>query len=126
MMSPHRTSRMGKRAGQRRHARLQLEQLEERNLLSAFNPMQVRHAYGFDQVPYDGTGQTIAIVDAYDDPNAAADLSKFSSLYGLPQANFTKATPQGLPAANAGWAQEIALDVEWAHAVAPAANILLV
>src|SRR5437870_1617376 len=99
MMSPHRTARTGPRAEQRRRARPQLELLEERNLLSAFNPLQVRHAYGFDQVPYNGAGQTIAIVDAYDDPSAAADLSKFSTLYGLPQANFTKATPQGMPAA---------------------------
>src|SRR5262249_28286556 len=46
--------------------------------------------------------------------------------FGLPDPVFTKATPQGQPAFDAGWAGEIALDVEWAHAIAPGANILLV
>ena len=55
------------------------------------------------------------------------DLAKFDAQYGIADPpSFTKATPQGQPAANAGWASEIALDVEWAHAIAPAANILLV
>jgi subtilase family serine protease len=106
--------------------RLRVEPLEARDLLSVFTPAQIRQAYGFDKVSYNGSGQTIAIVDAFDDPKAAADLATFSSAFGLPPANFTKATPQGLPAGNAGWAGEIALDVEWAHAIAPGASILLV
>ncbi len=85
----------------------------------------------------DGSGQTIAIVDAYDDPNIISDLNTFSSTFALPLVcgttgaiasncvNFTKAMPQGQPSTNSGWALEIALDVEWAHAVAPKANILL-
>jgi subtilase family serine protease len=118
-----------------RRAQLHLEELEARNLLSVFTPAQIRHAYGFDQisfssggqtVPADGRGQTIAIVDAYDDPNIANDLKVFDAQFHLPDPVFTKATPQGLPAANASWASEIALDVEWAHAIAPGANILLV
>jgi subtilase family serine protease len=91
-----------------------------------YTPAEIRHAYGVDQLPYDGTGQTIAIIDAYDNPTIAQDLADFSTKYGLPQANFEKATPGGTPAYDSGWAGEIALDVEWAHAIAPKAKILLV
>jgi hypothetical protein len=100
-----------------------------------YTPAQVRHAYGFDQIrfagkPGDGSGTTIAIVDAYDNPNIASDLAAFDAYFGLQAPpSFTKVNQSGgstLPAADAGWAQEIALDVEWAHAIAPAANILLV
>src|SRR5262249_23207493 len=50
----------------------------------------------------------------------------FDRQFGLPDPNLTKATPQGQPAYNQGWALESALDVEWAHATAPGADILLV
>lgn len=120
----------------RRKTRLSVEQLEARNLLAAFVPSQLVHAYGFDLVTFaggikgDGTGQTIAIVDAFDNPNIVADLDKFSQTYGLPDSSsglvFQKLTPQGTPAFNSGWALEIALDVEWAHAIAPKAKIILV
>src|SRR5712692_4708720 len=113
-------------------ARISLEQLEARNLL-AFTPVQLTHAYGFDQVTFqsgavkgDGTGQTIAIVDAFDDPTILSDSQTFDATYGLPDPAFTKLTPQGTPAVNTGWALEIALDVEWAHAIAPKASIDLV
>jgi subtilase family serine protease len=99
-------------------------------------PAQIRHAYGFDQVSFsngtvaaDGTGTTIAIVDAFDDPNIANDLHQFDVTFGLPDPTFTKVNQTGgstPPAANGGWASEIALDVEWAHAIAPGAGILLV
>src|SRR5438552_1191321 len=46
---------------------------------SGYSPARMRHAYGFDQLTQDGTGQTIAIVDAYDDPNIVADLNTFST-----------------------------------------------
>jgi subtilase family serine protease len=94
---------------------------------TVYTPAQVRHGYGFDRLSFNGAGQTIAIVAAYDDPNAYADLIRFDRAFRLadPPA-FVKATPQGMPAANAAWAGEIALDVEWAHAVAPGAKILLV
>ena len=111
-----------------------------------YTPAQIRHAYGFDQVGFlagkdpnsAGAGQTIAIVDVYDDPNILADANHFSVTFGLPQFNngtgsprFTKVNENGsasgpFPRANASWAAEIALDVEWAHAIAPAANIILV
>jgi len=92
-----------------------------------YTPAQIRHAYGFDQLSYDGTGQTIAIVDAYDSPTIAADLAAFDARYNLPAAKLIKATPGGgTPASDSGWALEIALDVEWAHVTAPGATILLV
>ena len=99
---------------------------------SAFAPAQVRHAYGFDQVTNQGKGQKIAIVDAYDDPNAEADLGVFSAQFGLPACTtangcFRKIYANGSkPAGNANWAVEISLDVQWAHAIAPQATILLV
>lgn len=78
-----------------------------------------------------GHGQTVAIVDAYDDPNVASDLSTFDTQFGLPACTaangcFVKSTPQGLPATDSGWALEISLDVQWAHAIAPGAKIVLV
>lgn len=88
-----------------------------------YTPAQMRTALGLTG---DGSGQTIAIVDAYDDPNIVSDANKFSSQFGLPPVALTKAMPQGQPSTNAGWALEISLDVEWAHAIAPRANILLV
>src|SRR5438445_3732669 len=100
------------------------------------NPVQIGHAYGFDLLSCYGTsscgsGQTIAIVDAFDDPNIESDLATFSAQYGLPSCTtangcFTKATPQGLPSADASWGLEESLDVEWAHAMAPGAKIILV
>lgn len=75
-----------------------------------------------------GGGGAIAIVDAYDSPDAATDLAAFSSYWGLPQARFIKVYAQGTkPANNAGgWSLEEALDIEWAHAMAPNAKIILV
>jgi hypothetical protein len=99
---------------------------------AGYSPAQMRHAYGFDQLANDGTGQTIAIVDAYDDPNITSDLNTFSSQFGLPITTsgtftFTRAYAQGSqPTGSTSWGQEISLDVEWAHAIAPHANILLV
>src|SRR5262249_21746328 len=92
-----------------------------------YTPTQLLHAYGFDQISLtggvagDGSGTTIAIVDAYDDPNVASDLQQFDAQFGLPNPTFTKVNQTGgstFPQANSTWAQEIALDVEWAHAIA--------
>ena len=103
---------------------------------TANSPTQLRNAYGFSQisfaggtVPADGSGTTIAIVDAYDDPNIASDLHQFDLEYGLPDPVFTKVNQTGgstPPAPNTSWSTEISIDVEWAHAIAPGANILLV
>src|SRR5262245_15702486 len=99
---------------------------------AGYTPAQVRHAYGFDQLANDGAGQTIAIVDAYDAPNIVSDLDTFSQQFSLPTTTsglftFSKVFAQGSkPKADGGWAQETSLDVEWAHAIAPRANIMLV
>src|SRR5436309_2595231 len=93
---------------------------------TGYTPGQVRHAYGFDQislpggVPGDGSGTTIAIVDAYDDPTIASDLHQFDVQFGLSDPSFTKVNQSGgttWPVADTGWSDEISLDVEWAHAV---------
>src|SRR5579863_1850156 len=101
-----------------------------------YSPAQIKQAYGFNQISFngtagDGTGTTIAIIDAYDDPNIASDLHQFDLAFGLPDPpSFIKESQTGsttsLPAVNSGWVTEIALDVEWAHAIAPGAKILLI
>ena len=74
-----------------------------------------------------GAGQTIAIVDAFFDPNIQSDLGKFDAQFGLAAPpSFTQFVESGLRTENVSWALETALDVEWAHAIAPAANIVLV
>ena len=81
----------------------------------------------FGTVTGNGAGQTIAIVDSYFDPNISSDLSEFDSHYGLSAPpSFTQYVEGGLSENNSGWALETALDVEWAHAIAPGANIVLV
>ena len=102
----------------------------------------------FGSIEGNGSGQTIAIVDAYDDPDlvdssspafGSSDLARFDQAFGLPDPpSFVKLNEYGsatdLPgtdpagASNPGgdWELEEALDVEWAHAIAPAANIILI
>lgn len=92
-----------------------------------YTPNQIRHAYGVDQLTSSGIGQTIAIVDAYGSPTIQTDLNVFCQQYGLTAATLQIAYPQGKPSkTDGGWALETALDVEWAHALAPGAKILLV
>lgn len=94
---------------------------------AGYSPAQIRKAYGVDKVSATGAGQTIAIVDAYGSPTMQNDLSVFSSQFGLAQANLSIAYPTGKPSTtDGGWALETAMDVEWAHAIAPGAKILLV
>lgn len=74
-----------------------------------------------------GGSRMIAIVDAYDAPNAASDLAKFSSQFGLPPATFQVVYASGTrPSRDVGWEFEESLDVQWAHAMAPQAQIVLV
>ncbi len=98
-----------------------------------YSPVQFRTAYN---LPYAtaGVGQTIAIVDAYNDPNIESDLGVYSTTYGLPKCTtgngcFKKVNQTGgtsYPKTNSGWALEISLDVEIAHALCPNCKILLV
>ena len=81
-----------------------------------------------------GAGQTVAIVDAFDDPNAEADLAIYREQYGLPACTtangcFSKVDQRGgtsYPTPDSGWAGEISLDLDMVSAVAPYAHILLV
>ena len=88
-----------------------------------YTPAQIRHAYGFDQLQADGTGQKIAIVDAYGNASIQSDLNTFCTQFGLPATTVTILGPNS--SADTGWALETALDVEWAHAIAPRATIIL-
>ena len=97
---------------------------------TAYTPTQIRHAYGYDQIFFqgsivgDGTGQTIAIANAYHTPTALADLTAFSNQFSLSVPNFTQVSQTGgdpsVIATNGNWALETALDIQWAHAFAPA------
>ncbi|MFT3883703.1 MAG: proprotein convertase P-domain-containing protein [Gemmatales bacterium] len=107
-------------------------------------PSQIRTAYGFNSISFesvtgDGSGQTIAIVDAYDNPKFVSstsnsfntsDLHLFDQAFGIADPpSFTKLNQNGgtsYPTGDTGWGGEIALDVEWAHALAPKASIVLV
>ena len=123
-----------------------------------YSPSQLRTAYGLNNIMFgsvqgDGTGQTIAIVDAYDDPAfvnstlsngqpnpafSSSDLAVFDQQFGIPDPpSFTKFNQNGQttnlpgtdPSAGTGngdWEMEEALDIEWAHAMAPGASIDLV
>jgi hypothetical protein len=147
-------SRGGAKA--RRGARPDCEALEARELLTlgigtppitlvnltvpsgAQTPAQMRHAYGFDEVPflqgnYNATasqGETIAIIMGGSNPNIVGDVQTFDKSFGLPDPVLTVVNQTGgssLPAAgNSQQLGEIALDVEWSHAIAPAAHIVLV
>ncbi len=108
----------------------------------AYDPAQIRAAYGIGTLALDGTGQTIAIVDAYDDPNIDQSLDDSDAQFGLtdsgpslysqygPASSFLTilnqdGQPTGLPTTDpsgpgaSNWELEEALDVEWAHAIAP-------
>jgi subtilase family serine protease len=101
---------------------------------TGLSPATIKSVYGFSTSSTAGAGKTIAIVDAYDDPTAESDLGVFSTQYGLPPCTtangcFKKVNQTGgtsYPRKDAGWALEISLDVQWAHAIAPGAHILLV
>jgi len=95
-------------------------------------PAKMRAAYGFNLVANQGAGQVIGIVDAFDDPNIESDLGVFTKEFSLPACTtangcFQKIYATGTkPAKNSNWATEISLDVEWSHAIAPQAKIMLV
>jgi subtilase family serine protease len=112
-----------------------------------YDPYQIRTAYNVQPLidaGFDGYGKTIVIIDAFQSPNIVSQLNTYIAFYGLPSMNglgapnnaslgtFTQVAPDGLTPFNPsngdmiGWAEEISLDVLWAHAIAPRANITLV
>jgi subtilase family serine protease len=127
--------------------------------INGLTPAQIRRAYRFDAIVpglTQGSGQTIAVIDGFHDPNIESDLQTFSSQFNLPQLDCNSALGNGClhrlyscqvqPCYSSSnpppptdrhfvdpnspyyqfWALEIALDIEWAHAIAPQANIVLV
>ena len=113
----------------RRVVRPCLDRLDDRCLPSGFTVAQVTHAYGLDAITFrsasgqpvagDGTGETIALIEAYHDPNLASDLHVFDQANGLADPSLSVVNQAG-GKTNAVWASEESLDVEWAHAIAPA------
>ena len=98
-----------------------------------YGPADLRAAYGLPASG--GSGQVIALVDAYDDPTAEADLATYRSTYGLPACStangcFSKVNqdgvPGGYPPSDEGWAVEISLDLDMVSAACPQCHILLV
>ncbi|MEV6888529.1 S53 family peptidase [Kribbella sp. NPDC051137] len=99
-------------------------------------PAQLRSAYGVAGAGNDGTGQTVAIIDAYASPTIVADVNEYSSRHGLPKltgSTFSQVTPPGVfnrPQNRRqdpqGWYGEETLDVEAVHGVAPGAKIVYV
>jgi hypothetical protein len=119
----------------RRIVRPSLERLDGRCLLSGYTAAQVTHAYGLDDITLtsptgqtvagNGAGETIALVEAYHDPNLSSDLHIFDQANGLGDPALTVVDQAG-GTTNAVWASEESLDVEWAHAIAPGASLLVV
>lgn len=100
---------------------------------AGFGPSDIHGAYNLASAS--GNGRTVAVVDAYDDPTAAADLATYRSQFGLAPCTtasgcFTKVGQTGsstaLPQVDAGWAQEISLDLDMVSATCPDCKILLV
>jgi hypothetical protein len=144
-----------RKSSEKRRVPLAVESLEERLVPAGpYLPDQIRAAYGIDRINFggvkgDGTGQTIAIVDAYNEPSIATDLYQFDSAEGVAPpssfsvfnegghditnlviSNLSTNVVQGVPGvdpagpgAKDSWEEETALDVEWAHAIAPEAAI---
>lgn len=100
-----------------------------------YSPQEIRNAYGLTSLlraGYTGTGQTIIIIDSFGSPTIAQDLQAFDAGYSLPDPpSLTVLAPLGtVPfdptnSDQVGWAFETTLDVEWAHAMAPGADIVL-
>ncbi len=122
----------------RRHTRRALpllDQLDDRCLLSAYTPAQITSAYGLNAITFtspagstiqgDGSGQTIALVEEYHGPNLRSDLKTFDRTYHLPDPSLMIVNQAGHKTDN-GWALEESMDVEYAHAIAPGARILVV
>jgi len=100
--------------------------------VAGYGPVQIQGAYGLGS---GGSGQTVAIVDAYDDPTAESDLAVYRARFGLSACTtangcFKKVNQSGVqgsyPKADGGWAQEISLDLDMVSATCPNCHILLV
>src|SRR4029077_4569268 len=103
--------------------------------LVCYGPRDIKTAYNYP-AGLDGSGQTIVIVDAYGSPTVQQDLAAFDTQFGLsaPPGGLQVVCPAGCPTFNPrdtfhnvlGWGEETSLDVQWAHAMAPGAKLVLV
>ena len=119
----------------RRHLRPVLDQLDDRCLLSGLTPTRLTGAYGLNSINFstasgtvkgDGSGEAIALIEAYHDPYLTSDLTTFDQAFNLPAPPALIVADQAGSVTNSGWALEESMDVEWAHAIAPGATILVV
>jgi hypothetical protein len=101
---------------------------------SGYGPADLQSAYALGPASSGGSGETVAVVDAYDQPNAEADLAAYRAQYGLSACTtangcFRKVNQSGgsiYPTADSGWGAEIDLDIEMVSAICPNCHILLV
>jgi subtilase family serine protease len=99
-------------------------------------PAQLRGAYGVTGSGFDGSGQTVAVIDAYASPTIASDVNEYSTRHGLPTlrpGQFTQVVapgtfrhPESVPQDPQGWYGEETLDIEAVHTIAPGADIVYV
>jgi len=118
------------------HFKCELRPFDGSKGLWCYGPAAIRSAYGLNGLlnrGFNGAGRTIVILDAFGSPTAFSDLQAFDKLFGVPDPpSFNVITMPGTPpfdptsANQVGWAEEVSLDVQWSHAVAPGANIILV
>jgi hypothetical protein len=119
------------------------DQLNRRCLLSGYTPVapigytpsQITSVYGLNAITFtsssgspirgDGAGETIALIEMYSNPNLQSDLDTFDANYSLPNPTLTVVNQAGSQT-DRSWTVEQSLDVEWAHAIAPGANIVVV
>jgi|SRR5579885_3515582 len=90
-----------------------------------YTPDQIRKAYGLDKISEKGKGQTIAIIDAYSNPNAIEDFKTFDSTFNLGNPGVLTVYSLGKQPSES-WGLEANLDIQWAHAIAPEASIILI
>jgi len=104
--------------------------------IPCYGPEAIRKAYRLDELiakGFTGTGQTIVIIDAFGSPTLRADLDAFDAIFGVPappsltEIHMPGSQPFDFTDDNQlGWAEETSLDVQWAHAIAPGAKIIVV
>ncbi len=119
----------------RRTVRPHCERLDDRCLPSGLTVAQLTHAYGLESIAFptasgtpvagDGSGETIALIEAYHDPTLGSDLHAFDQANNLPDPSLSVVNQAGA-VTNPSWDAEESLDVEWSHAIAPGATILVV
>ena len=120
----------------RRRLRPAFDRLDDRCLPSGLTPAQLTQAYGLDAITFtsasgatvkgDGTGETIALIEAYHDPTLASDLAVRSTRRTTCPIRRWTVVNLGGAQSNPAWSLEESLDVEWAHAIAPGATIVVV